>query len=67
MDREELKALADEAFGKKDALKDLTKAVAKAWKAVKDAYGSRTFPEQVWPPISHAFMSLAKFRAIPRL
>lgn len=45
--REQLKSLADEAFGKDDSLKELTKNIAKAWKAVKDGGSSRAIPEQV--------------------
>lgn len=47
LSRSELKALADEAFGKEDALKEVTKSVAKAWKAVKDGYAPNTIPDQV--------------------
>lgn len=47
LDRNDLKALAEEAFHKEEALKDLTKTVAKAWKAVKDGGGSPAVPEQV--------------------
>lgn len=35
--REELKGLAKEALGEENSLTDLTKTVAKAWKAVKDS------------------------------
>lgn len=47
LSRSELKALADEAYGKEDALKEVTKTVAKAWKAVKDGYAQNTIPDQV--------------------
>ena len=47
LSRSELKRLADEAFGKNDALKEVTKTVAKAWKAVKDGYAPKTIPDQV--------------------
>lgn len=47
LSRSQLKALADEAYGKEDALKEVTKTVAKAWKAVKDGYAQNTIPDQV--------------------
>lgn len=47
LSRSELKTLADEAFGKEDALKEVTKTVAKAWKAVKDGHTPNTIPDQV--------------------
>lgn len=47
LERDQLKALADEAFGKDDSLKELTKNIAKAWKAVKDGGSSCAIPEQV--------------------
>lgn len=47
LEREPLKALADEAFGKADALKGVTKAVAKAWKVLKDGGSSHAVADTV--------------------
>lgn len=40
--RDELKALAQEALGKETSLTEITKMVAKAWKAVKDGGNTGT-------------------------
>lgn len=47
LERDALRVLADQALGKNEALREVTKSIAKAWKAVKEGGASSGAAEQV--------------------